>query len=142
MDLKKWLIVAAFLIGVTYAWNGFWDNVIRLMESGASIAPMMNVMSLAIGVLTLGIIIAALVIQARPGNTRPSRKWELLGFFAIQLIAAIVCYLLWLWIRIPEEAGSPALSVMSVFGWGVVAMPTWFGIGIVGLHYLSRMQRS
>lgn len=138
MKINGWLIAAAFLVVVTFAWNRFWDYVIYLMESGVSIEPVMNTTTLAVGGLGLAILAFALVVLIRS----ETRTRERAGFLAIQLIAAIVCYLLWLWIRIPEEAGSPTLAVMSFMGWAIVAMPTWFAIGIVGIHYLSRMERT
>jgi|TARA_R100001509_G_C4827225_1_gene201985 hypothetical protein len=142
MKINGWLIAAAFLVGVTFAWNRFWDYVIYLMESGVSIEPLMNTTTLVVGGLGLGILALALVVVIRSEKERPTSTRERTGFLAVQLIAAIVCYLQWLWIRIPEEAGSPTLAAMSFMGWAIVAMPTWFAIGIIGIHYLSRMERT
>lgn len=121
MKTDGWLIVSASLIGVTFAWNRFWEYVIYLMESGVTIEPLMNTMSLIVGGLGLAIFIFVLVVSKRSEKMRPSTTRKRREFLATQLFAALVCCILLLWFRVPEDAGSPTLATMSVMGWAIVA---------------------
>lgn len=137
VDVRKCLLLVAGLVIVTSAWNAFWEYLIQKMESAESIEGVVNGFTYGLGVLAVGAVIAVIVHQ-RGTNLPPSSPKELLAFITINLVAAIVCFLLWIWIKVPEEAGSPALSAMSEWGWGVVAMPAYFGICFIGIHLLSR----
>lgn len=140
MKINGWIVTAVFLIGVTFAWDQFWDYVIYLMESNAPIEPLVNTTNVVFGGLGIGILALALVVIIRTEKERPTSTRERAGFLAIQSIAALICYLLWLWLRIPEDAGSPAVVAMSQIGWMIVAMPAWFATSLIGLHFLSRIE--
>lgn len=141
MDVRKCLLVVVGLVIVTSAWNAIWEYLIQKMESGESIEGVVNGFSYGLGVLAVGVIIAV-IVHLRGSNLPPSSPKERLALLTIHLVAAFVCFLLWTWIKVPEDAGSLALSAMSEWGWGVVAMPTYFAICVIGLHFLSRMRES
>lgn len=53
---------------------------------------------------------------------------------AILAIVGAANWLLWTWLRIPPGSGSSALAALSVWGFGVVALPASLLIGIVGIQ--------
>lgn len=61
-------------------------------------------------------------------------------FLALVSIIGFANWLLWIWLKIPPEQASPALELMNVWGFGIVAFPTSFLIGIMGLHLAARKQ--
>ena len=118
--------------------NLLWAAVKNSLEFGVPSLPTLTVIGFRVVSLPRVIAIGLLVLHFRSGGKLPPMNGaERQGFAAIVLVSAAACYLLWIWVRIPPEAGNPALSVMSVFGFGVVALPTVFLIGFTGIHLFS-----
>jgi len=61
-------------------------------------------------------------------------KKEGIVLAGILITITVVGYLLWGWIAVPPEVSSPAVSAMSVWGFGIIALPASFLIGIVVLR--------
>lgn len=71
-------------------------------------------------------------------TSKPLRKNKKLIITVTFLSVTVACYLQWLWLVVPPEAGSPALSVMSQWGFFFCAGLTILGISFVGLHCLLK----
>ena len=64
-------------------------------------------------------------------------------FFALVGTIGCVDWLVWIWMRIPPDARaiSPALELMNLWGFAVVAGLASFGVGIIGIHLATLKEK-